>query len=1337
MNRLNTALRRAAAGLLFLLATGVALAAGGDPHFNSVGLLLHGDGANNSTVMGDSASPAKTVAVLGNAKISTAQSKFGGSSMAFDGSDDYLSVPASPGNNFNFGTGDFTIEGWFYLSSAGGGYRNLIVIPWGSTYMSIRFGDGGFGGRLQFASDSTTFPTVYSAEPTQASLAGAWHHVAFTRSGGSSRAFLDGNLLTLRNNIFSGAPVTSWADTSNISSVTQAYVSQAGGVAWLGYVDDLRITKGVARYTSNFVPPSGPFPDSQIVCTDPLVLFEGNCVPPTTTALSSSLNPASRGTPVTLTATVSGTNAPTGTVAFKDGSSALGTGVLAGGAASFTIASLAVGPHNLTASYQGDTANAPSVSSSLSQVVNKYAATAAVASTVNPSNAGQNVVLTASVTGMSPTGGVTFMDGGTALGWRALDNGTATLAMSSLAAGPHSLTAVYSGDAVNSEVTSGAYIQQVGIATTSMNLSASSANVSQGENVTLIARVTGFMPTGIVTFTEGGITLGAVDVAGGSARLNLNNLALGAHTINASYAGDANNTSSTAPAVNVTVDVFVPSGYTWQYGYDSMGRRTTVFDPNGLASFTYYDGLGRPVQTQEPANAGASTPTTTDFAYNARDDLTQVTDPRNLVTAYSPNSVGDVTAQTSPDTGASQYTYDAVGNLLTKTDARGKLTQYAYDGLNRVTSISYPTGTASTLQYDGGATPIPAAIGKLTRITDASGEAVYAYDSLGRRISKTQTTSGKTFTVGYTWGNTGSAMDKVTAITYPSGTRVNYSYDVQGVVNAVTVNPPNANGVGTNTASSLPLLSGVTTNAETKLTGWTWASTKTQAIAYDSNGQISAYNLGDPTGTGVRRTVLRDSAGRITGYAHTGNGVPAPALDQSFAYDNLNRLTSATPDSSAVQYSYDATGNRTAKVVGGTSYPNTIATTSNRLDQTQDATGTAAVLHDAAGNITSDGTNTYTYSDRGRLATMTNAGGTVNYSYSALELRMSKTGPVALVPTGAAYYVYDEEGKLLGEYDANGAPVHETIYMGIPVGVIKQTGTAAASNIAISLYNVSTDQLGAPRMITRQSDEAVVWRWDTAESFGATAPDQNPASLGTFTFNQRLPGQVFDAESGLFQNWNREYNPRIGRYMQSDPIGLSGGINTFAYVGGDPLGSADPTGLITTVDMACIQNPAFCAELAGQYVKNAAAATGDQCVQDAADVAANHIQSVGAALEVVSIAGAVKNIVKNIAKKGPKPFALGIEEHLDDFAKARGANTYKQLQDPNKWKEGVREALANPAQQVHFNLDGVDVWKGVQRSAAGGRGATDWELLQIKQNPQFWDSIQFWKNGQQVPNPFK
>jgi len=693
---------------------------------------------------------------------------------------------------------------------------------------------------------------------------------------------------------------------------------------------------------------------------------------------------------------------------------------------------------------------------------------------------------------------------------------------------------------------------------TTTALSSSAGTAPVGQSITLTASVTGASPTGTVTFKDGAATLGTGSLTGGVATLATSSLALGSHTLSAQYAGDSNNDPSTSTSVSVAINT---GTLTWQYGYDAMGRPTTVLDPNGLASYTYYDSLGRPIQTQQPANTGSTTPTTISLAYNANDSLTQVTDPRSLNTTYTPNGLGDVTAQTSPDTGASQYTYNVNGNVLTKTDARGKLTQYSYDNLRRLTRAQYATGPDSVFEYDGGSTPVPGSIGQLTKITDASGQVVYTYDAWSRKTSKTQTTGTKTFTVGYTWGDSGSATDKLTAITYPSGARVNYSYDAQGVVSGITVNPPNVNGVGTNTGSTLPMLSGITTNAEGKFKGWTWASTKTQAISYDVNGQISAYNLGDSTGTGIRRTVLRDTAGRITGYTHTSNGTPVPVLDQSFGYDNLNRLVSATLGSTAIQYSYDATGNRTARVISGTSYPNTISATSNKLTQTQDVGGTATVVHDAAGNITGDGTNTYTYSDRGRLATVTNTGGMVTYGYNALELRVGKAGPTALVPTGATYYVYDEEGRLLGEYDANGVPVYETIYMGLPVGVIKQTGTAATSDIAISLYNVSTDQLGAPRIITRQSDEAVAWRWDSAEVFGATAPNQNPSSLGSFSFNQRLPGQVFDAESGLFQNWNREYNPRIGRYMQSDPIGLAGGINTFSYVGGNPLNFSDPQGL--------------------------------------------------------------------------------------------------------------------------------------------------------------------------------
>ena len=230
----------------------------------------------------------------------------------------------------------------------------------------------------------------------------------------------------------------------------------------------------------------------------------------------------------------------------------------------------------------------------------------------------------------------------------------------------------------------------------------------------------------------------------------------------------------------------------------------------------------------------------------------------------------------------------------------------------------------------------------------------------------------------------------------------------------------------------------------------------------------------------------------------------------------------------------------------------------------------SAIQYDAAGNMTFDGSNTFTYGDHGRMSTLVNTAGTLTYSYNALGQRVAKSGPATMVPTGAAYYVYDQGGHLLGEYDANASPLYESIYLDStdnapPVGVTNLSGSAASSTLTAIVYNVYSDQINTPRVITRQSDEAIVWRWDSAEAFGASAPDQNPNALGTFIFNQRFPGQVFDAESGLSQNWNREYNARTGRYIQSDPIGLGGGINTFAYVEANPVSAIDPMGLVIII----------------------------------------------------------------------------------------------------------------------------------------------------------------------------
>jgi hypothetical protein len=102
-----------------------------------------------------------------------------------------------------------------------------------------------------------------------------------------------------------------------------------------------------------------------------------------------------------------------------------------------------------------------------------------------------------------------------------------------------------------------------------------------------------------------------------------------------------------------------------------------------------------------------------------------------------------------------------------------------------------------------------------------------------------------------------------------------------------------------------------------------------------------------------------------------------------------------------------------------------------------------------------------------------------------------------------------------------------------------------------------------------------------------------------------------------------------------------------------------------------------------------------------------------------------------------RPFALGIDDFLDDFARTHSADTWKRFDDVIDWQSQVIDKLADPSQRVLFNLDGVDVWGGVSRAASGKGGATDWELLQIYQNKNFWDTLEFWQDGLRTTNPFE
>jgi hypothetical protein len=241
----------------------LSVAAAVDASFASVSLLLKADGVNNSTSFVDSSANNFAISRFGNTKISTAQSKFGGSSAFFDGTGDYLTVAAN--NAFQLGTGDFSFESWVYLTSESAGYQIVASIAWGTAKtVQIRYGDSGFGRKLQVTLQGDNSANIWSAAATQAAHRNTWVHLAFTRSSGVCRLFVNGVVQNINNGVNPGTyPFTSFTDTSNVTGNLGLAVgaNRVGTSTLFGYLDDVRITKGVARYTANFTPP-GSLPTS-------------------------------------------------------------------------------------------------------------------------------------------------------------------------------------------------------------------------------------------------------------------------------------------------------------------------------------------------------------------------------------------------------------------------------------------------------------------------------------------------------------------------------------------------------------------------------------------------------------------------------------------------------------------------------------------------------------------------------------------------------------------------------------------------------------------------------------------------------------------------------------------------------------------------------------------------------------------------------------------------------------------------------------------------------------------------------------------------------------------
>ena len=297
-------------------------------------------------------------------------------------------------------------------------------------------------------------------------------------------------------------------------------------------------------------------------------------------SLTSSINPSFVTQQTTLTATVvvapgqPGAGAPTGTVTFKDGTTTLGTVSLIGSTATLPVAFTTAGNHILTATYNGNTTTnfGPVTSPTYTQVVNDYAAVAAVTSSINPSFVGQQTTLTATVTAVAgqtgavtPTGGtVTFKDGAATLGTAILVNGAATFPTSFAVAGSHNLTVVYSNDATFATVTSAPpYVQVVNqytaqaVLTSSINPSFVGQQTTLTATITAVAEQTGSAtPTGTVTFKDGTTTIGTATLTNGVATLPTSFTPSGTHPLTVTYSSASYATVTSSPAYPQVVNQY-------------------------------------------------------------------------------------------------------------------------------------------------------------------------------------------------------------------------------------------------------------------------------------------------------------------------------------------------------------------------------------------------------------------------------------------------------------------------------------------------------------------------------------------------------------------------------------------------------------------------------------------------------------------------------------------------------------------------------------------------------------------------------------------------------------
>jgi RHS repeat-associated protein len=598
------------------------------------------------------------------------------------------------------------------------------------------------------------------------------------------------------------------------------------------------------------------------------------------------------------------------------------------------------------------------------------------------------------------------------------------------------------------------------------------------------------------------------------------------------------------------------------------GNFTTVTDQAGKVRRSLIDALGRLIRLDEPDvnnNLGSTSAPVqpTSYAYDVFGNLLKVTQGSQPPRSFTYDALSRLRTATHPESGTVNYEYDEDGNLTKKIDSRFVpnssttriATSYAYDALNRVTSRSYNDGMTPTASYVYDAENVANSKGRLTSVSSSVSSYSYGeYDELGRVKKGTQTTDGQAYVMSYDYDLAGNLISQK----YPSDRVVKTNYDSAGRIAGVK-NDTGGYYVGflSTDASNRIEYTAAGAPQAVKLGNGLWEHTNFNSRLQPTQirlGSASAsssilqldygYGATNNNGNLQSQTITVPKIGTVTGFTAT----------QTYTYDSLNRLATASENNNSwtQNFDYDRYGNR--KFIAGTTLPSSLTSANNplidpnnnRIDNTK--SGQMNIAYDNAGNLTRDISNRpYEYDAENKMVNFdggATTGGGASYSYDGNGQRVKKVVGGAQITT--TVFVYNISGQLVAEYASSGSTGGGTSY-------------------------ITSDTLGSPRVIT-DAAQKVKGRHDYLpfgeELLSGTGgrTGQNQQNFSADNLRKKFTSKERDNETGLDYFVARYYSAVQGRFTTADSFGGDRHdpktLNRYSYVLNNPLSLTDPTGHI-------------------------------------------------------------------------------------------------------------------------------------------------------------------------------